>query len=101
MKQIIAIGAVLIAAYIIYDIYNAKGNVTKGEFKNYREEFRSEIDSLKRNQDTLKIEIRVLRNNQDTLKNGQYVIYKHITRRSESPSENDGNFFDNIINFLK
>ena len=72
----LAIAGTIVMIYLAY-----KGNyitATKSDLEAVRLELKAQIDSVLRNQDSIKAELRAVRQNTDTLKAGQEVIFKKM-----------------------
>lgn len=84
----LAIAGTIVMIYLAY-----KGNyitATKADLEAVRLELKAQIDSVLRNQDSIKAELRAVRENTDTLKAGQEVIFKTM-QENQSKS---------LLNFL-
>lgn len=87
---LLTIGAIAVLAIVYKCDYNRVA--LKIDIEKLRTEFRAEIDSVLKNQDSIKNEIRAVKSNTDTLKAGQEVIFRTM-------NENKGrNIFD-FLNF--
>ena len=97
MKQTISVIILAILGFAVYTYFAANTNVTTEEFRDYRREFRVEIDTLKKdlrevssNVDTVRIQLDSLAHETkqntaslDTLKYGQYIIYEEVKRTAD------------------
>lgn len=84
----LAIAGTIVMIYLSY-----RGNyitATKSDLEAVRLELSAQIDSVLRNQDSIKAELRAVRQNTDTLKAGQEVIFKTM-QENQSKS---------LLNFL-
>lgn len=71
----ILIVGVIVACGLVYRAgYNDAAS--KKDLEELRKEFRSQIDSVLRNQDSIKAELMAIKCNTDTLKAGQEIIFK-------------------------
>jgi len=73
-----------------YSYFTKNDNLKNVEFRDYRQEFRLEIDSIKteldninKDVDTLKADTDILKKDTDTLKKGQSVIYEQVKKVSD------------------
>lgn len=76
--SILIIG-VIVACGLMFELttMNATMNAaSKKDLEELRKEFRSQIDSVLRNQDSIKAELMAIKCNTDTLKAGQEIIFK-------------------------
>jgi hypothetical protein len=71
------------AAFFLYLKYSSEKAVTQEEFRDYRQEFKAEIDTLNLKIDTANMNIDTLKIDVDTLKRGQHIIYKEVRKNAD------------------
>ena len=94
VKITITAGLILFGLFA-YNLWQNQQTLKQTEFRDYRKEFRAEIDSLKLSIDSVKTGLLKVQANQDTIKDGQHIIYKQIKEKSNTV------FFDNLIKFME